>query len=69
MDLTVGLEDELWLVLHTGNGEVDGKDGEGVDEQVVTAVDALLHLFLRTVVLTEETGSLGDGLCIDLGTC
>ena len=68
MDLAVGLADELRLVPDAGDGEVDGQDGEGIDEQVVLAVNALLHLFLGTVLLTEETGALGDGLGIDPGS-
>ena len=69
MDLAVGLTDELRLVPDAGDGEVDGQDGEGIDEQVVLAVNALLRLFLGTVLLTEEAGTLRDGLGIDPSPC
>ena len=69
MDLPIGLTDQLRHMLHIRNGEVDRQDGVGVDEQVVLAVDRLLELILGTVLLAEETRSLGEGLLVDAGTC
>ena len=69
MDLTIVVVDLLRLMLHTGNRKVDRQDGEGVDEQVILTVDVLLHLFLRTILLTEETRSLGECLLVDAGSC
>ena len=69
VNLAVGLTNELRLVLHAGNGEVNGQDGVGVDEQVVLTVDALFELLLGTVLLTEETGPLSQSLLVDAGTC
>ena len=69
MDLTIVVVDLLRLMLHTGNRKVDRQDGEGVDEQVIPTVDVLLHLFLRTILLTEEARSLGECLLVDTGSC
>ena len=69
MDLAIRLADELWLVFHAGNGEVDGQDGEGVDKQVEMGIDRLLDLFLGAILFTKETGALGDSLLVDAGTC
>ena len=68
MDLTVTVADLLRLVLHTGNGEVDRQDGEGVHQQVILIADTLLYLFLRTVLFTEETGACCHRLLVDAGT-
>ena len=32
MNLAIGIQDELWLMLHRWNGKVDGQDGEGVNQ-------------------------------------
>ena len=69
MNLAVSLANELWLMLHAGNGEVDGQDGEGIDQQIILTVDRFLELFLGTVALAEETRALGNGLLVDAGSC
>ena len=69
MDFAIRFQDELWLMPDARNREMDRQDGEGVDKQVIAAVDILFHLFLRTVLLTEETGTLGECLLRDSGTC
>ena len=66
--------DALWLVDFERDGEVHGQDGERIDEQfVAVAIDLVLddffELFGRTVVGTQEAGTLADGLLVDLGTC
>ena len=48
---------------------MDRQDGEGVDKQVVTVVDILFILLLRTVLLAEETRPLSHRLLVDLGSC
>ena len=69
MDLAVVVENALRLVSDTGDGEVRGQDGVGVDKQIELTVDGLLSLLLRTVLFTEETGTLGDHLLVDAGAC
>ena len=69
MDLTVVVEDTLRLVPDTGDGKVTGQDGVGVDEQIELTIDCFLRLLLWTVLLTEETGTLGECLLLDSGTC
>ena len=69
MDMSVAGVDLLRLVLHTWDGEVDRQDGEGVHQQVVLIVDVLLHLLLRTVLFTEETGACCHRLLVDAGSC
>ena len=66
MYLAIRLQNPLRLMLHTGDGEVLWQDGERVHQQFILVVDDFLHLFLRTVLFTEETRSFGDGLLVNL---
>ena len=45
---------------------MSGQDGERVDEQFISLVDNLFHLFFRTVSLAEEARPLFESLCVDL---
>ena len=56
-------------MLHTGNGEVRGQNGEGIDQQVVLIVDTLLELLLGAILFAEETRALSDGFLVDAGSC
>ena len=69
MNLTIGLTNQLWPVLHTGDGEVCGQNGEGIDKQVVLTIDAFLELLLGAILLAKETGALLDSLFVDAGSC
>ena len=69
MDAAVHLEDALRLMFYRRDGEMLREDGKRIDEQLPLAIQhAFLHLFLRTIGLTEETGALGQRLLIHLRT-
>ena len=50
VDAAIEQPDVLWLVLACGQGEVHGKDGEGVDEQFQSAVEHFCHLSVIPVL-------------------
>ena len=58
----------LRLVARGGNGVVRRQNGEGIDQKLQVVVELLLDLFLRTVLLAEETGSFGYHLAVDAGS-
>ena len=69
VNLAIVHADALRTVRAQRNGEVLGHDREGVDEQREVLVHLLLHLLLRSVLLAEEAGALGDGLAVDVCAC
>ena len=69
VNLAIRVEYALGLMLQRGDSEVLWEYWERIDEQLILAVDILLYLFLRTILFTEETRALGDGLLIHLGSC
>ena len=69
VNLAIVHADALRTVRAQRNGEVLRHDREGVDEQREVLVHLLLHLLLRSVLLAEEAGALGDGLAVDVCAC
>ena len=69
MNLAVTVDDPLRLMFHRGNGEMLRQDGERIHQQFILTVDDLLHLLLRTILLTEETRAFLNGLSVNLRTC
>ena len=62
--------DALWLMTRQRNREVHGQDGVGVDKQFVACLPVAAHhgfseLISRSVLGTEEAGSLIDSVCVD----
>lgn len=63
----IGVEDRLGAVAPGGDREMGREDGEGIDEHVEVLAEGPFLLNLRTMVLAEEAGALGQRLLIDLG--
>ena len=47
---------------------MNGQNREGVDQQLIQSINPAVHLLLRTVLGTQETGTLGNRLGVNLGT-
>ena len=55
-------------MLHGRQRKVDRQNGERIDQQLVLSVNDAMHLFLRTILGTQKTRTLGYRLGINLGT-
>ena len=65
MNLSIVAKNALWLMFSGWYGKMHRQDGEGIQQQFVTIIDVFYDLLLRTVVHTEEAGSLRNGLLVD----
>ena len=50
-------------------GKMEGQYGIRIDKQFIVTIENFCQLLLRPVLLTQETGTGGNGLLADGGSC